>query len=670
MATIILSNPVFYNNGTSGASAAVGYANGVNRNVRYTLIPPATGANHVDLTFTGSPADNTNPTLRFYIGTSPTSHTNAGSGAAYTGTLSRQSNGTYTGSADIILTPGTTYYVWVFPSTATYGWANWNRGTEAARAVTSGAALSEVAPAAPITLGETVTLNVTRYGDDLTHIITYAAGTASGTICDKSAVTAISWNAPLELACQNTVGTLVSITFTITTYNGTTALGSKTHTCAATIPESVAPSVKMNLSDATGSANTHGGYIQGISKLNVVLTPTLACESEIAAYKTTVNGATYTAASFTTGVLTSGGEIVVSVTVTDKRGRIGTANQTITVQKYAPPVIHSLTVHRCNADGTTNDQGEAVRVNFTATVTGLSGLNSAAYTLQYKKTTDAEYTTIDLADYADHFEVTDGQDVFTAVSGSSYMVRLTVTDDFGNITKNTSVSTAFVIMHWMARGLGMAIGKIAELAGVLDIAFKTRFHGGILHPVLSNETDVDSVLTPNTYVGTGESGRFILEVMGAEQIKHRMTFCDTGRTLERFHDGTEWGEWVCTSDFTGTLLWSGGWFMQDTQTITLPEPISKQKTGIVLVFSKYESGKQQNDNFSTHFVPKMQVATHPGCGHVFLMTLDSTLSAMGAKYLVINDTTISGNANNNTSGTGCGITYNNGKFVLRHIIGV
>ena len=120
MAEIVLSNATFYMNGISGVSGVVGNEAGGNRVVRYTMTSPATGASNVALSFVENWREGgTIPeTLRFYIGTSATSHENAGSSSEYTGTLTRSTGeypvwSTYSGSADVVLLPNATYYVWV-----------------------------------------------------------------------------------------------------------------------------------------------------------------------------------------------------------------------------------------------------------------------------------------------------------------------------------------------------------------------------------------------------------------------------------------------------------------------------------------------------------------------------------------------------------------------------
>lgn len=536
------------------------------------------------------------------------------------------------------------------------------------------------------TLGTALTLTVDRKADAFTHTITYECGSASGTVCTKSSSTSISFTPPLSLASQNTTGTSVSITFTIETFNGSTSIGTNTKTITCSIPASAKPSCSLTVTDAMGYYDTYGGFIKGLSKFKVVVTPETSYSSAIASYKTTANGATYNAASFTTGVIKTAGTLSINATVTDKRGRSGSTSKSLTVLDYAAPNISKLTVKRCNADGTENDQGGYVKATFSASVTSLGSKNTATYTLRYQAATAAEPTTISLDNIKNSYSVTDYSYIFAADTESSYNVEVKVADAFGSAGKSTSASTAFTLMHWLASGLGMAIGKISELAGVFDIGLKTRFNGGILHPVLKAETDLNDILTPNTYVGENvsinnyancplTSGTFSLEVvgMGEEgQVKQRLTYCHktAARAWERIYYGEAWGDWVCVSDFDGHLLWSGAYYMTQTHTVNLAEPISKQKSGIVLVFSGYSNGSATDASFHSFFIPKMLVKNHNGKYHDFLLaTVD--LAKFASKRLYINDSSITGDGMNAETGMSLsGVKFTNNAYVLRYVIGV
>lgn len=374
----------------------------------------------------------------------------------------------------------TTYYVWLWSDTPYSYHSNSYKGFYANH--TSYGGLISVAVSYTLqekstlsvsngTLGTAQTLTVTRQASSYTHTINYSCGSASGTICTKSSDTSISWTPPLSLSSQNTSGTSVAITFTITTYNGSTNAGSNTYSKVYTIPSSVAPTCTVSVSDSTGYASTYGGYLKGLSKLSVTVKPTLAYNSAIASYRTTANGSTYTSASFTTNVLTSSGSLTVKATVTDKRGRSGSASKSVTVLDYAAPTITLLKVKRCDQDGTENAQGEYVQVTFSANITPLSNQNKAVYTLEYKQTSTTTYTTIDTSAISGSYSVSNTTYIFTADTGSSYDVRLKVTDAFTTATSATSASTASTLIHWPTSGNGISFGKMSEKDNTLETAW-------------------------------------------------------------------------------------------------------------------------------------------------------------------------------------------------------
>ena len=227
---------------------------------------------------------------------------------------------------------------------------------------------------------------------------------------------------------------------------------------------------------------------------------------------------------------------------------------------------------------------------------------------------------------------------------------------------------------------------VAIATNVLDIAFKTRFSGGILHPILPDRTDLNTVTTPNTYIGKNiasaqylnvpfESGTFILEVteFGPEgQLRQTINICYKERIEEwvRFYYSDSWGEWIDTTRFDGTILWSGGMYMEASHTVTLSEKVSKQRNGIVLVFSEYLDGTVSDTAFTCHFIPKEVVSLKSGCGHTFILS-SFNLETVGIKYLYVKDDSISGHDNNVKTGTAAsGIVYSNNKFVMRYVIGI
>lgn len=421
------------------------------------------------------------------------------------------------------------------------------------------------------TLGTAQTLTVTRKSTSFTHTITYKCGSASGTVVTKSSDTSISWTPPLSLASQNTTGTSVSVTFTITTYNGSTSVGSDTKSITCSIPSSVKPSCSLTVTDAMGYADIYEYPIKGLSKFKVVVTPTTSYGSSIASYKTTANGSTYTASSFTTDVLQSSGTLTVSATVTDKRGRSGSASVNVAVLGYNAPKISSLSVHRCDADGTENEQGQYVQVRFSGSVTSLNSKNSATYKVKYKKSSATSYTTVTLSDYADTYSVSNATYIFAADDDSSYDVSVVITDDFKTTTSNTSASTAFTIMHFNANGTGMAIGKLSEEDGLLDIGLPVRARQGIIVDTewvdltIANGFALYNGTSANQakYKATGN----VVTVMGVLSPTAEFTSSTTGVTiasgipanlrpsvnLQFVCQGSGMNRWTCSVNTNGTV---------------------------------------------------------------------------------------------------------------------
>lgn len=409
------------------------------------------------------------------------------------------------------------------------------------------------------TLGTAQTLTVTKQSSNFTHTITYKCGNTSGTICTKSSSTSVSWTPPLTLAQQNKTGTSVSVVFTITTYNGNTSLGSNTKTISCSIPASVKPTVSFTITDAEQHEGYLGAYIQGHSKAKVTITASGNQGSTITSYRTTVDGKTYAGASFTSSILLGSGDLTISVTVTDSRGRTTTAIKTITVAAYSAPKITALSVYRSDAEGVASSSGAYLTVKFSATSNTTLQMHYAYY-VSYKKVSETTYTQQYLSAYSENATVTDGVYTFPAETGSSYNIVVGAEDEVETTTKTVIGSSVKKFWSWFKRGTGIAFGKIAEHENVFEVAFQTLLTGGLRYPVLEPNTDLNDVTTPGFYVGENvstyeyvncplTSGTFTFEVlsMGSNgQLMQRLTQChiSSPTVYERtYYKSAGWGDW-------------------------------------------------------------------------------------------------------------------------------
>ena len=441
------------------------------------------------------------------------------------------------------------------------------------------------------TLGTAQTLTVVRNNPDYTHTIKYTCGSASGTICENSSETSISFTPPLSLASQNTTGETVSIIYEIESFEDGVSVGTRSITVACAIPESVVPTCELSISDANGFAtmfDPFGDYIKGKSALHLLVTPTKAYDSEIVAYSIEADGATYTAAEATTEVLKNAGELTVTATVTDKRHRTGSTSLTINVLDYAAPIISSLKVGRCNADGTSNSSGSHAKVVFSSDVTPLNNNNTAAYTLQYKKASESSYTTRYMTAFDGVYSNSGATYIITSDldTGSTYEFILTVEDAFGNVSKTATCASASKLWSILRKGLGFAFGKVAEFEGVFEVAFQTKLTGGILHPTPDDGADLDTLTTPNTfrlfdsraYINAPENEvNAILKVTGdANALRQRFNVIDkeNPRAYERAYSEGTWGLWIDLDD----LLLSA----TNANVTTLQQEVAKIKEAMML----------------------------------------------------------------------------------------
>lgn len=311
------------------------------------------------------------------------------------------------------------------------------------------------------TLGTKTTLTADRKSSSFTHTLTWECGSYSGTLATKSSATSWPFTPELKLASVAPYGQKVYCTYTLSTYNGSTLVGTDSKSVWFAIPSSVKPSCTLSLSDSKGYVSIYGGYIQGESQLSVTINATQAYGSPISRYSASANGVTYSTQTFTTSVLTTVGTNTISATVMDGRERPGSVSSNITVLAYSRPQITKLKVRRCNADGTENDRGGYGKISFHSTITPLSNKNTRACSLRYRQSGATTWTNapaITLSAY----EQDCNPPVIQMSDAHSYEVQINLTDAFGTTSAATSISTGYCLYHIPASGKGITFGGIAE----------------------------------------------------------------------------------------------------------------------------------------------------------------------------------------------------------------
>ena len=316
--------------------------------------------------------------------------------------------------------------------------------------------------------GDAISIHMNRKSSSFTHTVRYAYGSSSGTIA-TSVTTGTTWTIPLTFMNQIPSATKGSGTIYVDTYNGSTLVGTKSCGFTATVPSSVKPTCTCTLDDVTGVDTYYGSPVQGLSQIKATISATLAYSSPIETYAIEIEGARHSTQSATSAVLKNSGTSTVKASVVDERGRTGTWSYNMTVKAYARPSISLLAVHRCDADGTVNDQGKNVQVTFSATVTNLVNAsdstkkNTGTYKIRYKKSSTTTWTEITVTP-SNQYSVSNYTYIFAADESRSYDVEVSVADRHATTTRATSASTAFSLIDFHTSGTGIRFGGVAEEA--------------------------------------------------------------------------------------------------------------------------------------------------------------------------------------------------------------
>lgn len=538
-------------------------------------------------------------------------------------------------------------------------------------------------------MGSAVTINTNRASTAFTHDLAYSfAGSAYVTIRNGVGAS-YSWTTP-DLASKIPSATSGTVTIRCITKNGSTTVGTKTITMTLKVPTSVVPSVSTvsAVEAVDGLAAQFGAFVKGKSKIKVTISAAGAKGSTIKSYSTTLAGKTYTGGSFTTQEVGASGSVAMVTTVTDSRGRTAKKTTTLTVLDYSTPTISALQVYRVNDAGEDDQDGVYIAIRYAYAVASIGGKNTASMVLEYKHTTAPEWEDL-LSGSALSADTTELPKTATFSTDYQFDIRMTVTDYFGaSVVYVATLPSGAVILDIGADGESLSIGRVAELPGVFNVAWKTRLSGGLDCPVLKAGADFNDCTLPGIYSGdqVGDLGyvnapdlggdTFTLEVLpggDVTQITQRVTVTHktAPKIFERFYSSESWGNWICVSDFGGKILWSGAYYMTSAHTIPLAENVSRQMTGICLVFSPYSDESAKNFGFFTAFISKRQVSSHPGASYVFSSPTNALFNSVAAKWLYIYDDKIKGHDDNTKAGTGtAGIIYNNKGIVLRYVVGV
>lgn len=413
-------------------------------------------------------------------------------------------------------------------------------------------------------LGDSITITLNRATSSYTHNLALIYGDKSLSIGTGVATTK-TWTIPDSVANWMPRADMITAQVRAQTYNSAGNLvGTKTVNIVLKVPDRLGPTISsVTVEEGSTVSEDIGLFVKDYSTLHVETSASAKYSATVSSIQATIDGTTYTGADFTTNVIRTAGSLEIKVTVTDSRGKTATHTQTITITDYSPPQITSFTARRADSGGNIKENGTHAQIAYVYEITPLNNKNSKSIKIQYKLTSASEYTDLaTLTEYsADSFYLTGS--IFAL--SDSYDVRIVLEDSFTSSTAQVKIETERVPLELYRSGLGVSIGKAAELDETFDVDLYTRFRKGLS---FDNKVFFNNGLTTklntisagdnlNNY--TSESG--IYYVSGAVENRpvsgggwliclangtnsiYQKYITLTGLTYERIKDSNGWSIW-------------------------------------------------------------------------------------------------------------------------------
>ena len=255
-----------------------------------------------------------------------------------------------------------------------------------------------------------ISINTTVYEASYSYTLAIKNGsstylTISGLSWSKgTANRTVTLTAAQRTTLLNAMASIKSFTgtFAVTTYSGSTQIGStssKTATVQTTSANS-APTLsgftyEDSYSTTTNITGNNQLFIQSHSTLKVTPgTATAKNGASITNYTASCNGVSKSSTSntaITVGKIAKSGSVSITLTVTDSRGYTASVSKTVTVIAYAAPKLSSVTLRR------TNEIEAEMQLKFNGSISAVSvdgtQKNSVQYVrYRYKKTSETSYS--------------------------------------------------------------------------------------------------------------------------------------------------------------------------------------------------------------------------------------------------------------------------------------
>ena len=376
-------------------------------------------------------------------------------------TVTHKSDGSLSGYVKVYFDAPTTSGGWS-PGSSSCS-TGWTTCTTIARA-------SSISGLSGNQLNSGVSVTIDRKSSSFTHKVEYKFVNSGWTTVSSNTATSCSFTPPLALASQIPSATSGALTVRVTTYNGSTQIGSSvTKSINLSVPSTVVPSISGLTATRidNGVPSSWGIYVKGISQVKITASGASGSYgSTISGYSISGPGLYTNSSSGTSGQLSSTGTQTYTCTVTDSRGRKASKSVSITVVDYSYPSI-SMSVERCQSDGTKDASGTYLRVVINYEIASVSGKNSiASKSCSCNGVSNSSFASGTAFVLAANCSI-----------GSHYFVDASIRDALGRTASaSAEVSTAYRVLNVNKNKDGVAIGKFSEKSA-FEVNMDSYFYG-------------------------------------------------------------------------------------------------------------------------------------------------------------------------------------------------
>ncbi len=241
----------------------------------------------------------------------------------------------------------------------------------------------------------TVTALITSHSSKFSHKVNFKIGNKSKTIAVESSMNSVSFTIPSDWANALVKSASGTITVTLTTYNGSVSIGSRSYNLGFKIPqtEDYLPDFSLVVTKIDNRVPSEWNvYLKNESEVRLSVEG-VSCKQG-ASFSSCVISADDLSISALSGTfsLSKAGNVTVKATVKDSRGFKVTKTQTINVLDYSPPSVKIKSVRRCDENGAINTYGTSLLVEYNVNFSSVGSENNCNAYGKFKKNQDSSFS--------------------------------------------------------------------------------------------------------------------------------------------------------------------------------------------------------------------------------------------------------------------------------------